>query len=261
MNNSIETLSTRPKIFQIGFNRCGTTSIHRLFQAGGLRSVHHDYGRLALVMDDNLRNSRHILAGYEDFDAYSDMEFLRPPLHIEGFKLYEEILRQVPDALFILNVRDVDRWIASRMGLEMDRNPQVEREVMILNPSVELPEFSRARRYRRASYAEFYREAYGLADLDAVADCWRADWDVHIGTVKRVIPAERLLVFDIEKDSPVSLCRFVGLDERTARHYGRRNGSLGTLGRFLAFWTPAVVLSATPKPVKRAARRILRKRL
>ena len=260
MKNSIETTSTRPKIFQIGFNRCGTTSIHRLFQAGGLRSVHHDYGRLALMMDDNLRNNRHILTGYEDFDAYSDMEFLMPPLHIEAFKFYEEILRQVPDALFILNVRDVEGWVASRMGLEMDRKLWVEREVMSLNPSVGLPQFQRTRRYRRASYAEFYREAYGLADLGAVADCWRADWDQHIGTVKQVIPAERLLVFDIEKDSPVSLCRFVGLNEGAALHYGRHNGSLGTVGQFLAFWTPDVVLSGTPRLVKRAARRVLRKR-
>ena len=35
------------KIFQIGFNKCGTTSIHRMLVANGINSVHWDKGRLS----------------------------------------------------------------------------------------------------------------------------------------------------------------------------------------------------------------------
>ena len=57
------------KIIPRGFNRCGTTTLHRIFVANGIRSIHHDYGRFALTMDDNLRNGRHILTGYEEYEA------------------------------------------------------------------------------------------------------------------------------------------------------------------------------------------------
>ena len=57
---------TRPKVFQIGFNKCGTTSLHQFFQRSGLRSVHWDGGYLAPRMEDNIRAGRRAIAGYEE---------------------------------------------------------------------------------------------------------------------------------------------------------------------------------------------------
>jgi len=35
------------KIFQIGFNKCGTTSIHQFLLNNGIRSVHWEGGKIA----------------------------------------------------------------------------------------------------------------------------------------------------------------------------------------------------------------------
>ena len=103
------------RFFQIGFNRCGTTSIHSFFEANGIPSIHYDDGRLATTMFDNLDQGRFILRGYEGYNAFTDMEYLTHSRYYEGYKLYRPIMEQVPDAKFILNVRDPDRWIMSRL--------------------------------------------------------------------------------------------------------------------------------------------------
>ena len=254
------SLPSSRKFFQIGFNRCGTTSIHRFFLENGIPSIHHDYGRLAIMMESNLRNGRPVLSGYEQFDAFSDMEMLRPPIHVEAYKFYREIAQQVPEALFILNVRNVDRWVESRLRLKMDREGRIEKAMSDVYPGVELPEFPSSPWHRRGLYAEFYQKAHGLAGIPEVIEHWKADWEEHVKQVKEYIPGERLLVFDIESDSPLALCRFAGLDVSAALHFRQENISLGTIGRFLSYWTPDPVLKATPRGLKRAARRLLSKR-
>ena len=247
------------KVFQIGFNRCGTTSIHQFFEANGMRSVHHDKGRLALTMDANLRHGRHILSGYEHYDAYTDMELLLPSMYIEAYKLYNQILEQVPDAMFILNVRDVDRWVASRLRLQMGRYSRSARAFNSLEWPPDAPNLTATRWHRRASYAETYMAAHGLDNMSDVVRHWKSEWEIHIAQVKQDIPADRLLVFDIESDSPLSLCRFVGLDDSAAIHYRQENATPGALGQFLVYWAPDTVLRLTPKAVKRSARHILKK--
>ena len=86
------------KIFCIGFNKTGTSSLHELFVHNGLKSKH------------NIRwpHYSHITAGklyFTLYDAYSDGErsnFVR--LH-----------KWFPDAFFIFNDRDEQKWIRSRL--------------------------------------------------------------------------------------------------------------------------------------------------
>ena len=111
------------KIFVIGFNRCGTTSLHRFFVAAGRRSIHWDYGRLAQAMERNAAGRR-VIAGYDDYDVYSDLYYACVHGVHEANQHYRLLAEQEPDALFILNVRDVERWLRSRaywsqMGLGM----------------------------------------------------------------------------------------------------------------------------------------------
>ena len=104
------------RFFQIGFNRCGTKSIHHFFEANGIPSVHYDGGRLATTMFDNLDQGKFVLQGYEGYNAFTDMEYLTDSRYYEGYKLYGPFMEQVPDAKFILNIRDPDRWIMSRLN-------------------------------------------------------------------------------------------------------------------------------------------------
>ena len=57
--------------FQIGFRRCGTTAIAVFFNRSGIPCVHHDRGRLALRMRDNLAAGRAPIAGCERYRAFS----------------------------------------------------------------------------------------------------------------------------------------------------------------------------------------------
>ena len=50
---SLKELEPEPKIFQIGFNKCGTRSITQLFHDSNVRSIHWDEGRLAIKMKHN----------------------------------------------------------------------------------------------------------------------------------------------------------------------------------------------------------------
>ena len=95
------------KIFQIGFNKCGTKTLHHYFCRNGLRGVHWDQGRLAQRMFVNLARGNSLLEGYEQFDVFTDMEYLDDfGSYLEAYKLFPHLAAQYPNAVFILNTRN-----------------------------------------------------------------------------------------------------------------------------------------------------------
>ena len=82
------------KVFAIGFNKTATTSIDKVFKDVGIRSVHNVKWRTAKPY------LGHYLA-----QAFSD----GPP---EDFRSLD---RRFPNSKFILNVRDLDEWLDSRL--------------------------------------------------------------------------------------------------------------------------------------------------
>jgi hypothetical protein len=163
------------KIFQIGFNKCGTGTIHNYLRANGVSSVHWDRGNLAKRLFANLANDDDLLAGYEQFDAFTDMEFLDyTGTYLEGYKLFPHLAAQYPDAVFILNTRDREAWIRSR--LEHGTRPYLRRQML----------------------------HYGVASVDEVTDRWRAEWERHHRRVVEFFGAKphRFFVCRIETDLP-----------------------------------------------------------
>lgn len=162
------------KIFQIGFNRCGTRTIHSYFAASGVRSVHWDQGRLARRIFTNLADGDDLLAGYAYFDVLTDMEYLDGLVHLEAYKLFPYFAAQYPDAVFILNTRDREDWILSRL------------------------------RHRNGEYAARYKRYLGIASDGSLADAWRAEWDRHHRRVVEFFAAKphRFFVCRIESDLP-----------------------------------------------------------
>jgi hypothetical protein len=162
------------KIFLIGFNKCGTTSIHRYFVANGIRSVHWDKGMLARRIFQNIASGAPLLTGYESFDAFTDMEWTdeRGVYHLEAYKLFPYLAAQYPDALFILNTRDRESWIRSRL--------------------------------RQPNYAARARKYHRVTSNEQLADIWRADWDRHHRRVTDFFSAGsfRFAVCRIETDLP-----------------------------------------------------------
>jgi hypothetical protein len=163
------------KIFQIGFNKCGTSTIHHYLAANGLKSVHWDQGRLAQRMFANLANGIELLSGYEEFDVFTDMEYLDDRgTHLEAYKLFPFLAGQYPDAVFILNTRDREDWIRSRL------------------------------RHGDGNYAGRHRSHYKASSDERLADLWRADWERHHRRVTEFFAGKpyRFFICRIETDLP-----------------------------------------------------------
>ena len=215
-------------IFQIGFKRCGTTSIAAFLNRSGIPCVHHDRGRLARRMRDNLDAGRAPLDGYDRrWRAFTNMDFQEEDDRFDGFRHFEA-LDAAYGGRFVLNTRPMESWIASVMRTAGQR------------------------RVRRAHESRF-----GTSNPEQVAACWRAEREAHHAHVLSVLPPERLLVFDIEADPPERLCDFLGLPRECSRFWTRENPSPGRLGAIADDVLPAPVKRAVPDAVKRPLKRML----
>ncbi len=98
------------KIFCIGPNKTGTTSLHAAFEILGIRSAHFrcEHGNIKDIIEGNYLSERPLLTSIDDFDAYSDWNRPRTNWY---FKLFDT---QYPGSKFILNTRDLESWMRSR---------------------------------------------------------------------------------------------------------------------------------------------------
>ena len=101
------------KIFIIGFNKTGTTSLHTFFEKNNIRSIHYDQGRIARKIKKNLLSNEPLLKDYDDYQVFSDMEDYKK-LNYAHKDYFKELYSQYPDSRFILNTRNIDNWIKSR---------------------------------------------------------------------------------------------------------------------------------------------------
>lgn len=238
-------MTARPKIFIIGFNRCGTVSLHEFFKRAGLRSIHCDEGRLAVTMTRNALAGERVIAGYENYDVFSDMYYACVHGIFEANEHFREIAKQEPEARFILNVRNVDSWVKSRSYWhDMGLGPYPADCDMECNPPA-----------CRLELVEAHRRHFGYSSVEEVFRHWRNQWQAHLMATREYLPPERLLVFDIERDDPVSLCRFAGFSDSYARYWKRRNRSLRmpTTAR-LARRIPWRLAKFIPRPIRNGAR-------
>lgn len=174
------------KVFCIGLNKTGTRSLHTALELLGLRSIH--WGgpvlqtavqrgpEIRAAIERALAEGRPLLEDIEEADAYSDIHALTVN--------FDVLDRQYPGSRFILTVRDVDEWVASR-----------ERHV----------------------HANLERQARGEYEgtfLEVAPDAWRAEMIDHEARVRAYF-ADRpddLLVLDVAGgDGWTPLCSFLGL--------------------------------------------------
>lgn len=88
-------IGRKEKVFAIGYNKSASTSLHTLFQSLGLRSYHGEAWR----QQDNL-------ALLQEYDCFSD----GTPRDLA------ELDRLFPNSKYILNLRDLEGWIYSRLA-------------------------------------------------------------------------------------------------------------------------------------------------
>ena len=194
----------RPRIFQIGFNRCGTTTIHRFFEDNGLRSIQWARGSIAAGIEAARIEGKPLLHYVDGYQIYCDMEFMREDhagkyisrrpftklyanlgetridKPIYAFEYFRELDQQYPGSRFILNTRDIEKWIRSRMEfLHLD--------------------------YYFCSHGDDVHDSH--FELEK---CWRNHWHTHLESVREYFSErpEKLLEFDIEKDRQDKIISF-----------------------------------------------------
>eukprot|EP01084_Bolivina_argentea_P055584 101878_1 len=145
-NNSIATdnINTFPFfIFQIGFNKCGTLSIHQFFDSNNISSKHHIRWRRKKHFK-SLQNIRlfkiyeNKTMVYTDFgvtalcQGIEEMCLVNCLLKNNLFKdrltnckyLFSVLDKQYNNSKFILNIRNIDHWIKSRFFCDFCPKPK-----------------------------------------------------------------------------------------------------------------------------------------
>lgn len=176
------------KIFQIGFNKCGTKSICFFLRANGIPAVHWDEGRLAISIRNSLNSGVKLLTGYEQFTGFTDMQsstWKEPyeKIRFHAYLLFRELDQQYPGSKFILNTRSKEKWLLSRS------------------------------RHDKGRYILDSQKAHGL-NKKRVLVYWSKCWDEHHANVIEYFKnrPDDLLIFNIEKDHPQKLCDFLSAD-------------------------------------------------
>lgn len=185
--NIINAIKQPVKIWQIGFNKAGSTTFFKFFIKNKIPSVHYGLKNkpIADYMYANYKNDRPLVEGeFDKYTAYFDMEniYYENPLYI-GQSFFKELDAQYPGSKFILNTRDKQEWIKSRL-LHEDPN-------------------------KHLMYIDVMQEQYKMS-RDEVIEKWSRDWDEHHAAVLEYFKdrPQDLLIFDIKKDSPVKIREF-----------------------------------------------------
>lgn len=210
------------RYFQVGFNRCGTSSLADLLERGGYRTIHHTFKRngenvnLALAIERNIAEGRLPLDGFDGVDAFTDAEYVGADRVLEGNSFYKKIADLYPEIKFVLNIRRKDDWVQSRL--------------------------------RKDDYATRFASALDV-DIDALPAIWFKTWDTHISEVLATIPEERMLVLDIDNPDNAAISTFFNLN--SAIVFPRRNKTVtGNISKFFANWLPKWLVKLIPLQAK-----------
>ena len=214
------------KFFQIGFNKCGTTFIARLFEMNGYPTVHWAEGALAEdIAWSKLAGIKPLQPWADTTVAFTDMEsvrYLNMPI-IEAFKEYRFLDESWPGSVFLLNTRNVEDWVISRYM------------------------------HRGGSYARAYAQIRGVA-LPDLADLWAGEWEAHLAACRAYFAGRAEFVeIDIDQAAPGdyrdALAPWFDLKDCPPRPgagvKSRREGYLAQLSRMLE--TPPTAIAPTER--------------
>lgn len=185
------------KIFQIGFNKCGTASLFVLFQHFTktlIPCVHWDNGKLALSMENNWYKNKPILSDYENVTFFSDMECVYYNNHyaniVEAYKYYIILDQQYPNSKFILNTRDINKWILSRVNFKTFLIKMINNELCLTRPN-------------DYEYILYYMDYYDTSRINDIVSIWKRDYYRHLNDVRKYFSnrPNDLLEYNIETDS------------------------------------------------------------
>jgi Sulfotransferase domain len=163
-------------VFAIGLNKTATTSLHHALIELGYKSCHWQSDEFSEATRQLIESGAPL-----PFDAYTNVASI--------VAHYEQLDHRFPSAVFILTVRDLDEWLASRT-----RHVTVNRASNTTGSRIKPP--------------------HTWTDIDPAA--WRTERILHHEAVFNYFKdrPDKLLVLDIPGgDGWPSLCLFLGCDE------------------------------------------------
>jgi hypothetical protein len=209
-----------PRVVAVGFNKCGTRSLAQLFARAGHPVVHHKLRsrwpsrlwkprRIGRLMRRNVEAGRPVFLGAEDYIFYGDLIDSSAQGSFDGNTLYQQILADYPDTILLLNWRDREDWIRSRL------------------------------RHGHGEFAARERRLRGLAGRQELADDWRREWDQHLAAVRAFMASrpQQLIEFQLDHDAIDDLVQRLSA-------YGLRPEHFGDIGRSRDRQLPAPVALA-----------------
>ncbi|MGH3239744.1 MAG: sulfotransferase family protein [Spirillospora sp.] len=196
------------KVIGAGFGRTGTASLQTALERLGFGPCYHMWGVIA-----EPHRIRHWIGREDGRAADWDEVFAGYGSAVDwpAASYWRELADRYQDAKVILTVRDRERWydsIASTIFnhiLEEQRRPSLRQRALrwlVARRSPALAHFPSLVEKNIVDRAFDGR----IEDRDHVLRVW----DRHIDEVKAVIPAERLLVFDVAEGWE-PLCAFLGV--------------------------------------------------
>ena len=114
-------------IFNIGFNKSGTTSLYSALNYLRLPTLHYWYNNepIEKVIKKNIKFKRNLFHSLDDrYVGFSDFN---------GVQYYKDLFYQYPNSKFIFTTRDIDDWIKSLINHRLNMNEikpyQIEKQV------------------------------------------------------------------------------------------------------------------------------------
>ena len=178
------------RIFIIGFNKTATRTIHYFFKNNGLLSVHWDNNYLINHFEENLKKNLPLLGPqkvfntkvnsnctYQEIMVVSDMT--NPSLNKDAKDYYKVLDKQYPGSKFILNYRDVNSWIKSRIA--------------------------------HPGFAEKQLAYHKCSSLNKLKEIWEIMYFSHINDCEKYFEGREtdFLKFNIDLDKPEKICIFL----------------------------------------------------
>ena len=188
------------KAIGAGFGRTGTSSMKEALEQLGLGPCCH--ASEVLFDPEKVRKWCDILDG-RSADWEGVFEGYQSSVDWPSSAFYKEQMQAFPEAKVILTVRDPEAWYRSvAQTIYPISDLMAPRWLCFFS--------SRARRMRRLVFEVIWDGQ--LRGQFENKDATIAIFEEHIETVKRTVPAERLLVFDV-REGWAPLCDFLGISE------------------------------------------------
>ena len=185
------------QVIGAGFGRTGTMSLKFALETLGFKKTHH---MMEIGPSRRQRAYWHRIAQGDTPDWDTVFEGFAASTDFPSCIFYRELAAHYPEAKVVLTVRDEDNWYRSVSETILPISTAAPRWLLALVPPL-------GKSFRMANELVWNRKFSGRAHEPAFAKQVFRD---HIAEVQRVIPAERLLVYQV-KEGWQPLCAFLGV--------------------------------------------------